>query len=195
MVYEIRLTNTSAGQAQLEAITVLDADDGTEVIALGPEEINATESLRLLNRAPTTEMTIPSNEGRILMLTLTFASPEAVPSALAHRLDVLSQDPFAPDTVPFSYEVATLDLSQRAVPVLSPPLAGEGWIAGEGCCDPVSHHRNGMFPINGTYYAGQRFGIDFIQVDDEGFLVQGDYRDPQNWVGYGAPCWPWAMAR
>jgi hypothetical protein len=86
---------------------------------------------------------------------------------------------------PFRYRAGVIDLASRSAVVVAPPLQGAGWIAAEGCCSPESHHRNGIFPINGSLYAGQRFAIDFIRV--EGQLVTGDFLDVANWVGYGAP--------
>ncbi|MCA9879378.1 MAG: M23 family metallopeptidase, partial [Thermomicrobiales bacterium] len=48
-------------------------------------------------------------------------------------------------------------------------------------------YRNGVFPINGSLHAGQRFGIDFIRIDDAGRLFTGDPAGPANWPAYGAP--------
>ena len=66
-------------------------------------------------------------------------------------------------------------------------LRGQGWVASDGCCDPSSHHRNGLFPINGWLYAGQRFAIDWLQIDDQGRLATGAPTSIANWVANGAP--------
>ena len=186
VVYELLLTNTAAGPAQLRGVTVLDAADATAVLGLTGAEMVASQALRLLDTQPAADATLPANAARVLLLDVTFAAAAAVPHALTHRLDILSPSSFSDTPAPFSYQAGVLDLSRRTPPVLSPSLAGNGWIAAEGCCDPSSHHRNGVWPINGGLYAGQRFGIDWIRIDAAGRLVTGGPADVANWVGYGA---------
>src|SRR6185312_9214416 len=41
---------------------------------------------------------------------------------------------------------------QQAVEV-APPLQGQGWIVGNGCCDPITVHRGALLAIDGTVYA------------------------------------------
>jgi hypothetical protein len=187
VVYEVLLTNTTNSPSSLEAVTVLDADDGHEILHLDAEAMVAAEALRLLDRAPAADAVLPANAGRILMLTVTFDPAEEVPAALSHRIDTLGPSAFSTEVTPSSYVAATLSLSGQAPPVLSPPLRGEGWISAEGCCSPASHHRNGVFAINGHFAVGQRFAIDYIRIDDEGRLVTGDPSQQESWVGYRAP--------
>ena len=124
---------------------------------------------------------------RLLLITTSFASADEVPAWLLHRLDFVGATAFSEEIEPYSTVAGAIDLSGPAPPVISPPLEGKGWIAAEGCCDSASHHRNGFFPLNGAFHAGQRFAIDFIQVDAEGRLADGDHGKVENYVGYGAP--------
>ena len=124
--YELLLINTAPGPASLEAVTILDAAAGSEVVTFTSEDILAQEALRTLDRQPVAEATLTSNEALALLLTTSFATEDEVPAAITHRLDVLSPSPFTPEPVPFSYVAGHLDLSQRTPPVLAPPLAGEG---------------------------------------------------------------------
>jgi hypothetical protein len=187
VVYEVLLTNTANAPTSLEAVTVLDAEDGSEVLRLDAEAFVKEEALRLLDREPAVDADLPPDAGRILMLTVTFDSAGEIPAALTHRIETMGQSTFSPDDQRFSYVAAEIKLTGEAPPVLSPPLAGEGWISAEGCCSPASHHRNGVFPINGHFAVGQRFAIDYIRVDEEGRLVEGDPSRQENWVGYQAP--------
>ena len=187
VVYESLLTNTTNAPTSLEAVTVLDAEDGSEELRLDAEALVKEETLRLLDREPAADAVLPSDAGRILMLAVTFDTADGIPAALTHRIETLGQSTFSADNAPFSYVAAEISLSGEAAPVLSPPLAGEGWITAEGYCSPASHHWNGVFPINGHFAVGQRFAIDYIRIDDEGRLVEGDPSQQQNWVGYQAP--------
>ena len=187
VVYELVFTNTVSGPINLEAVTVLDAANGNEVFRLDREAMIAGENLRLLDREPATDTVLPASGSRVLLLALTFPTHDDVPAALDHRIDLLGPNVFSNEELAYSYVAGSIDLSRRTPPVLSPPLEGEGWIAAEGCCSTASHHRNGVFPINNSLYAGQRFGIDFIRIDDEGRLFAGDAADPENWPAYGAP--------
>jgi hypothetical protein len=187
VVYEVLLTNTVNAPSSLQAVTVLDAEDGREVLRLDAEAMVAEEALRLLDREPAADAVLPPNASRILLLAVTFDAAEDVPVALAHRIDTLGQSAFSTEVTPSSYVAAGLNLSRQPPPVISPPLAGEGWITAEGCCSPASHHRNGIFAINGHFAVGQRFAIDYIRIDDEGRLVAGDPSRQENWAGYQAP--------
>jgi hypothetical protein len=187
VVYDLMLTNTGSEPATIDAITVIDAVDGTEVQTFTGYDLVADEIIRHLNRAPAEDAVLPADSSRLLLVTIAFAEESDVPAAISHQLDIQAMGSFSIAPEPFSYRAGVIDLSSMTAPVVSPPLQGDGWIAAEGCCDPASHHVNGIFPINGTFYAGQRFAIDFIQINDEGMLVEGDLADVNNWEGYGKP--------
>jgi hypothetical protein len=187
VVYELLLTNTITGDADITGVSVTDALSGREVFTLSADDMIAGENLRLLDREPAADTTLGRNESRVLLLAIPFATRDEVPLSLVHDLQITAPGVFGVEPEPHRYLAATLDLASRQAPVLSPPLAGAGWIAAEGCCSTASHHRNGVYPINGALHAGQRFGIDFIRIDDDGRLFTGDQTDPDNWPAYDAP--------
>ncbi len=187
VVYELVLTNTSSDEATLEGVTVLNAVEGGEIMRLTADELVSREIIRVLNRAPAENTTLPADSSRVLMLSVAFAAEGDVPAVISHQIDVVAMGSFSVEPEPFSYRAGIIDLSSFATPVVAPPLRGEGWIAAEGCCSPDSHHRNGLFPVNGSIYAGQRFAIDFIQVNADGWLVTGDPDVLENWEAYGKP--------
>ena len=57
---------------------------------------------------------------------------------------------------------------------MSPPLRGHNWVAGEGCCSPISVHRGATLSIDGTVHLAQRFAIDFVRLTPSGAAVTGD---------------------
>jgi hypothetical protein len=47
-------------------------------------------------------------------------------------------------------------------------------------------HRSTVLPINGALHAAQRFAIDWIRLDSQGRLVNGDPSDVRSYTAYGA---------
>jgi hypothetical protein len=84
VVYELVLTNTGAEAATLDALSILDATDGAELMRLSGEDLVANDVIRTLNRAPAEENVFPANAARVLMLTIDFADADEVPAALSH---------------------------------------------------------------------------------------------------------------
>jgi hypothetical protein len=76
--------------------------------------------------------------------------------------------------------------SQPAV-VLDPPLGGDRWVVGGGCCAPPSYHRTATLPVNGAIYAAQRFAIDFVQLDAAGRIVEGPVEALTSYPYFGDP--------
>ena len=70
--------------------------------------------------------------------------------------------------------------------MLGRPLAGDGWVAFNGCCEPGSPHRSTVLPVNGQLHFAQRFAIDWMQLDGQGRLRNGPANDVHSYTGYGA---------
>ena len=186
VVYELVLTNTTSEPATIDAITILDAEGNREILKLSGADLVGQEAVYALDHEPAPDAVVPSYGIRILLITTSFASADEVPAGLLHRLDFIGATAFSTEIEPYSTTAGAIDLSGPP-PVISPPLEGTGWIAAEGCCNSASHHRNGLVPLNGAIHAGQRFAIDFIQVDEQGRLATGDHGKVGSYVGYGAP--------
>lgn len=84
-----------------------------------------------------------------------------------------------------AYTAATFPLD-RGLTVVGRPLAGDGWVAGNGCCANDGVHRQTVLSINGALHAAQRLAIDWMRLDHQGRLVNGDPTDPRSYTGYGA---------
>ena len=94
-----------------------------------------------------------------------------------------ARKPAAP--VARNYIVAKLTVGTNP-PVISPPLAGTGWVAVNGCCETGGAHRSTGLPVNGAIHFAQRFAIDWMKLDAEGHLVHGDPADVHSYACYGA---------
>ena len=185
-VYELVLTNTKPVPASLDAVDVLDASDGSKVVGLKGKDL--TDNLRTLDVQPVEDRSLPPNESRLLYITAVFDTKADVPDALDHRIEVTgANNPGATKPTPLSYKAGRLTLSEDPPPVFSPPLAGQGWIAINGCCGLGHPHRESVQSVNGKLYNSQRFAVDFMRLDSDGRLVEGDTSKNSNFAGYGAP--------
>src|SRR5205823_7106264 len=53
---------------------------------------------------------------------------------------------------PLDYVVAHLKIAEDKPVVIGAPLAGAGWVAGNGCCNPEIIHRGSVLSVNGALY-------------------------------------------
>jgi murein DD-endopeptidase MepM/ murein hydrolase activator NlpD len=68
---------------------------------------------------------------------------------------------------------------------LSPPLAGPGWVNGNGCCALLSLHRWALQPIFGRQQPPEQFAIDFVRIGPDGTVYKGAIADIASWPYYG----------
>ena len=186
LVYELILTNTNPTAATLQKLEVLDASAPSKVLS-------SFEGQDLLSHLHTTggggvdNAVIEFNGTRLFLIDFYLDSLAAVPKRLLHHLELLGAPaPARTPTTPvsLSYDAAPIEILAK-VPVIGPPLAGNHWIATNGCCAP-SVHRASSLGINGQIFFAQRFAIDWMQMDGQGRLVSGDPSDVHNYKSYGA---------
>ena len=82
------LTNTGPESATIDAITVIDAVDGTKMQTLSGDDLVTGEIIRHLNRAPAEDAVLAADESWLLLLTVSFAEANDVPAAISHPLDI-----------------------------------------------------------------------------------------------------------
>ncbi|MGH8233936.1 MAG: M23 family metallopeptidase [Rhodanobacteraceae bacterium] len=187
VVYELELTNTKLAAATIKQIGVVDAAAPSHVVAsyAGKDLLG---SLRTLQPAPANNTVIPANASRLFYVELAFRDAAAIPHALMHRVTLLgaaNPGPHTPAT-PLDYTVARVEVSRAPLPVIEPPLRGNGWVAVNGCCNSGIVHRGSLQSINGSLYNSQRFAIDWMRLNKDGELVHGDPGVATNYTDYGA---------
>jgi hypothetical protein len=190
VVYELVVTNTKPTPATLKKVEVLDAGsqgrDSTTVIA-SYEGDALVSRVRTLANTPANSPEIEFNGTRLFLIDLTFDASAQVPGRLQHLFEVMGASGPAPTPmtpVALSYSVAPLDLHPQ-LREIGPPLAGNRWVAINGCCESRGAHRGSGLSANGWIYFGQRFAIDWMRLDEAGRLVHGDPADVHNYACYG----------
>src|SRR5215470_12643709 len=186
VVYELQLTNTKSVPATIQKIDVLAGSTGSQVIT-SFSDADLVKRLRTLAPQPATDATIEPNGGRLFYIELTFKDAANIPKLLEHRLHLIgAPNPGPAKPVPLNYVVAPLKIADAKPLIIGPPLAGTGWVAANGCCNPDITHRGSVQSVNGALYDSQRFAIDWMRLDEQGRLVHGEENDVHNYSDYGA---------
>ncbi len=188
VVYELVVTNTKPTPATMKKVAVLDARSGNSHAVIASYEGDALVArLRTLANMPANSPEIEFNGTRLFLIDLTFDSRDQVPGRLQHLFALMGASGPAPTPMTpaaLSYTVASLDLHPQ-LPEIGPPLAGDRWVAINGCCEISGAHRGSGLAANGWIYFGQRFAIDWMRLDEAGRLVHGDPADVHNYACYG----------
>jgi len=188
LVYELWITNASSADAVLEKLEVLDG----ERVLLTLEGPTLAARLR-----PGADGEPTATLGRYMQsfaaLHLSLAPGTAVPQQLSHRItaQALAAPPGQQQVLHMGGGV-TVD--RREVVVIGPPLLGEGYIAGDSCCDAVRHTRAAL-PVNGRIRVAQRFAVDWEQLDAQGRIYNGPQQALSSYTIYGQPALAVADAR
>jgi hypothetical protein len=177
LAYEVMLTSFQSTGVTLSALEVLDSDqrvmrrlDGQKLQAMwhviGPQSATSDGpgGVRL-----------EGGRSGYVLIDVALAAADRPPERLVHRL-TLKWDPLPPapgsgqrpaPPGPSSITAPTkVDLTPPVV--VSPPLRGARWLAGNGCCDAFDAHRAAVLPVDGAVHVAERFAIDWIQVDAAG---------------------------
>jgi len=157
VVYELQLTNTKSVPATIQKIEVLAGSTGSQIIT-------SFSDAELLKRLRT-----------------------LAPQLLEHHLHLIgAPNPGPAKPAPLDYVVAPVKIADDKPLIIDPPLAGAGWVAANGCCNPDITHRGSVQSVNGALYDSQRFAIDWMRLDEQGRLVHGEESDVHNYNDYGA---------
>ena len=176
LVYELHLQNFTTDALHLRGIEVRDA----ERPASAPLAVLDEAALRARLR----QVTIGEDgdgigqlgvgQGAVAFLCLAFDARAPVPAALRHR--VLMDTTVA--------DGPALPTRATSLLRLGRPLAGSNWTPGN---NPSldSHHRMGLWVVDGAARISRRYALDWKQFDRQGKAYAGDARDVRSYYAYG----------
>ena len=181
LVYELHLRNHSDEAMPLGGLVVsaAGARDGA-IATLSATELR--ERIRPIGPGSDIEGVLPGGKAAAVLLCLAFSVPDAVPAALAHRVRI-------GDALAVGPPVGTRQVEPK---VLAPPVAGPDWLADNGP-GLASHHRGGLFVVDGQARISRRFAIDWKRAVD-GATHAGDAADVTSYFAYGEPVYAVADA-
>jgi hypothetical protein len=181
VVYELHISNMDKWEYAFTRIEVVSADDPQKTLATfsGAD----LDGMFIHPGLPNAEKVskLAAGEFGVVFLWVTFDKLEDVPATIAERISVKIGD------YPEALSVVTPPTRVEKIPVvvISSPLVGEDWVAGNGPSN-TSVHRRSLIPINGHAYIAQRFAIDWVQAYPDGKMYKGDPSDNKNYRAYGA---------
>lgn len=120
-----------------------------------------------------------------MYLDVLFASRPAVPARIAHRVTVSIPD--EPGDAPVTAVGGRIPVGAAEAIELVPPLRGDRWLVGDGCCRVIGPHRFTLLPLDGSLRVPEHFAIDFVQPDASGRPYTRDKKVLANSPFYGVP--------
>ncbi len=183
LVYELLLTNAVPATVTVSEVDVRDAESGASLLRLDGAALLAAMSLAATPDSPA--VTLPPSVVGVVWLDVPIAAESEIPSAIAHRLTIEPPSDLPIPASWLSYIGTPVAVDRRPPVVLGPPLTGPGWAALGSCCD--GPHRRSLYPVDGRWYLGQRFAIDFNQLDAENRPGRGDPSLPESFPTFGQP--------
>jgi len=183
LAYELLLINRSFNPPAGVAVQRVEALAGGKVVASLSGPRLAAVMLPFGGTAPGARLA--KGEAAYVMMDVSLPRGAQPPTRLVHRL-VIAPEP-ANAVVATDYRAASTRVVQREAVVVAPPLRGDGWIVGNGCCADLTSHRGALLPVNGGLYEGERFAIDFIQIMPSGLLVTGPFEELSSYPFFGDP--------
>jgi len=173
LAYELLLTGLSA-PIDVQRLEVRDASNHRVLLSLTgaalAADMNPIGSAHGPASAPTT---IGDSQEWIVWLDVRIRKQQQLPRALEHRVVGLITPPGA-GAARGSYVVARVGVRRQAPVVLSPPVGPGIWVSDEGCCSDPTHHRRGLFVVDGKVSVSQRFAIDWMRLDQRHRAWVGD---------------------
>ena len=195
VVYDLQLTNATAIPATVASIEVVDAAAPTSVLArFADTQLVDTECavgdcnrLRGLPASYLQDAVIPPQQSRVAFIDFTVESPDDLPPTLLHRISgTAAASPAFGEPAAVSYLTTPVPISTRDVPVIAAPVAGDDWVALNGCCEPGFPHRSSVMSVNGKLNNSQRFAIDWKRTDPSGAFYSGDKTKNESYADYGS---------
>ena len=185
VAYELHVTNLTATSYTLRRVEILDADKhGAPLMTLADSDL-ARSLARPAPIIPAAQRTQIGPGLRAYVYVWMPVNRNAAPARLEHRLTF---ERSVPDSVARG-GVETVVLDGTIIPVereavsISPPVRGE-WAAFNGPANS-SGHRRLVLALEGHVAIGQRFAIDFLQVDSTGKSYRGDPTQNASYFAYG----------
>jgi murein DD-endopeptidase len=180
LVYELHIANLGKWDCQLTKIEVLSSDRAASPLAtFAATDLEAIITHPGQDNAEKTK--IAPGSFAIAYLWLTFDHPLSVPAKIQHRMAMKIGN--YPEAI--TLEGVLVAVNKDPITVISPPLRGENWLAGNGPSS-VSIHRRALIPVGGRARIAQRYAIDWVQLYPDGKTFHGDAKDNRSYSAYGA---------
>lgn len=180
LYYELHLTNFTAGSLRPHELQIADAATGAALATFDGDALAARIALVGPADAAPPGGRVPAGRRAVLHVELDLP-PDAVPAALAHRIEYAA----AADDTRHVVAAPALAVVRAPLPVLGAPVRGGPWVVIHDASWPRGHRRV-FYTVDGRARLPGRFATDWVRVDGEGRRTRGDAAFARNALGYGA---------
>ncbi len=181
LAYELQLTNVLTQDVTITSVDVMAGDQ--KLLTLTGDQV--ADWLRVIGTQTPTTTLAPAQLG-ILWLDVAVDDAAAVPSDLVHTIGVSVPKPIPPlMPATMTEKVAPVTVQTRKPVVIAPPLRGPNWLDADSCCG-LDAHRGALNALGGSLWAAQRYAIDYVQLQSDGTIANGDVTDVDSYPYFGA---------
>lgn len=199
VAYELHLRNLSSRRVILERVDIRDSRKAANAPPLLSLEGTRLEAALVRVGAPLDDAerrVLTAGRTAILFAWLETA-PRDVPLSLTHHFAVRAELPppqtsgnqvLGPPQMTaglLEFSGVNVSVSTTAAPVITAPLAGDLWLAGNGPDNSVGHRRT-LMALSGEGRIAQRFAIDWVRLFPDGRTFHGDPKDNRSYRAFGA---------
>jgi hypothetical protein len=181
--YDLLVTNIFDSPVTLSRLEVL-GPDGKVLMTVEGEALKAATQTLILGEPLDA---VPPSGAAALEVDLV-VEPGTAPAEVTHRIayTIPKDDPLAALVGVMTVDGPAVAIDRTPATVIISPLAGEGWVAANGCCAP-NIHRNVRVGA-GTHIARpELFAIDWVQLDGDHRLFSGDGKANIDYAFFGHP--------
>lgn len=183
LVYELYVTNFQSEPITLTSLVVNGKDPVASFTFEKPELAKMVHLIGKGKAKPERDpLTFQTGITKLIYLWLPFEKNSDIPKQLTHDIQMIGK--IQGKTMPLDLKTLPLTIANKAPVVISAPLTGKNWFAGNGPSN-TSDHRRAQLIVNGHDYFAQRYAIDFIQIGADGGTFTGDESKNASYHCYG----------
>jgi hypothetical protein len=181
LAYELRIANLSDSDVEIKRI-----QPRAEGRRFGPPLEDQALGDRVLLDGGEVGTTLAAGQGATVFMDVAYRNRAHAPRRLRHRFELAVSDPATGDVREESFGGVATTVDRREPVELAPPLSGNNWLVGSGCCTRNAH-RSATLAIDGTLYVPERFAIDFVQLDAGDRMFTGPVDKLSSFRYFGSP--------
>ncbi len=180
--YELVVTNAVSPGLTLDSLRVIDDADNSVVTTM-----NASMIAEKMHRPGSSgsEKRLEASQTAYILIDLIFEDLSQVPPVLLHSITLRPDETNIVLKEVMEETGAPLKVDMRPAVEIAPPLMGKNWVV--VAVSPEMYHRSAMLPVNGVWYLSQRHAVDYVKINDENTMVEGDATLNESYVQYGEP--------
>jgi murein DD-endopeptidase len=184
LAYELHVTNFTTLTGKLDRVEVFSEGSPSVPLATYHDKQLADSIFRpgLADGADT--QALGGGLRAIVFIWLSVKRGDPLPAALLHKLSFQVPGNGGEKPQEVIFDGGRVPVRKEEPFVISAPLRGSGWVAGNGPSNTSVHRRN-VFPFSYRTTVSERFAIDFVKLGEDGMAMKGDKAKNDSFYGYG----------